>query len=97
MMKYNEYVNECTMAKDISVMEFLEDCEKLMNMTTRTGCFKDITDLSSEDFETLKTVFKCYKDLGELMETWAVNVNDIKNRQVRIEESLRRIESKLDK
>lgn len=98
MNRNREYVTEeCVMAKDISVMEFLEDCEELMNMTTRTGCFRNFTDMSSEEFETLKTVFRCYKDLGELMEAWAANVNDIKNRQVRIEESLRRIESKLDK
>lgn len=97
-MRSNDYVNVCgTMAQDISVTEFLADCEELMNMTTRTGCFRNFTDMSSEEFETLKTVFRCYKDFGELMETWAANVNDIKDRQVRIEESLRRIESKLDK
>lgn len=97
-MRYDDYVNEASvMAKDISVAEFLEDCEDLMNMTTRTGCFKNFTDMSSEEFETLKTVFRCYKDFGELMESWAANVNDIKNRQVRIEESLRKIESKLNK
>lgn len=97
-MRYNDFVNEASvMAKDISVDEFLADCEELMDMTTRTGCFKNFTEMSSEEFETLKTVFRCYKDFSELMEAWAANVNDIKNRQVRIEESLRRIESKLDK
>jgi len=90
-------VRVTTKTKDISVTEFLKDCEELMDMATRLGCLKDFTDMTSEEFETLKAVTKCYKDLREFIETWAASVNEIKNRQARIEESLKRIESKLDK